>query len=120
MNPEIKTKWLTALRSGNYEQGREQLATLTEGGTTFCCLGVLCEIAVGEGIIKSEPSNGNEYLKYDTGSFYLPELVSEWAGLDNNDCPHNPELLDGVNVGTLNDERNLDFLAIADRIESDL
>ena len=38
--PEIKEKWLTALRSGNYNQIAERLAS----PNGFCCLGVLCEV----------------------------------------------------------------------------
>lgn len=40
MDPELKAKWLDALRSGNYKQVRGQLAL----GGGFCCLGVLNEI----------------------------------------------------------------------------
>lgn len=40
MDPELKAKWLDALRSGNYKQARGQLAI----GGGFCCLGVLNEI----------------------------------------------------------------------------
>lgn len=42
MDPALKAKWVTALRSGEYEQGQSRLRTL-EG--SFCCLGVLCEVA---------------------------------------------------------------------------
>lgn len=38
---EIKTKWLTALRSGRYKQTRKRLyQPVTDG---YCCLGVLAE-----------------------------------------------------------------------------
>jgi hypothetical protein len=40
MNPEIKTKWLEALRSGRYAQTQALLRD-TKG---YCCLGVLCDI----------------------------------------------------------------------------
>jgi hypothetical protein len=40
MDPEIKAKWVEALRSGRYEQGRMML--LHEG--RYCCLGVLCDL----------------------------------------------------------------------------
>jgi hypothetical protein len=40
MDPEIKAKWITALRSGQYQQVTSYLRT-TQG---FCCLGVLCDI----------------------------------------------------------------------------
>jgi hypothetical protein len=40
--PEVlKKKWVSALRSGDYEQGR---GFLHDGGR-FCCLGVLVEVA---------------------------------------------------------------------------
>ena len=41
MNPEIKAKWVAALRSGKYTQGRGALRR-TNG--EMCCLGVLCDI----------------------------------------------------------------------------
>lgn len=46
MNPEVKTKWLAALRSGNYKQGRMALKRGVGDGTAdYCCLGVLCDIS---------------------------------------------------------------------------
>lgn len=41
MNPEIKAKWLTALRSGQYEQTTKALHRKADG---YCCLGVLCDV----------------------------------------------------------------------------
>lgn len=38
MNKELKAKWVAALRSGNYEQGRN---TLRSADNRYCCLGVL-------------------------------------------------------------------------------
>ena len=40
MDAEIKAQWVAALRSGKYEQGREQLRC----NDKFCCLGVLCDL----------------------------------------------------------------------------
>lgn len=40
MIPEIKAKWIAALRSGKYQQTKGVLKD--HGG--FCCLGVLCVI----------------------------------------------------------------------------
>ena len=44
MNKKIKAKWLKALRSGKFKQGKDQLRL----GNRFCCLGVLCEIQRGD------------------------------------------------------------------------
>jgi hypothetical protein len=41
MKKGLKKKWVAALRSGKYEQGREYL----QADGKFCCLGVLCEVA---------------------------------------------------------------------------
>lgn len=45
MDKNIKEKWITALRSGNFKQGRGALRSQAEDGSErFCCLGVLCEV----------------------------------------------------------------------------
>ena len=41
MKAELKTKWIEALRSGKYNQGRRALVT-NQG--SYCCLGVLCDV----------------------------------------------------------------------------
>jgi hypothetical protein len=67
MTPELKQKWLDALRSGNYVQGE---GTLNKGGK-MCCLGVLCDVAGYEWESFSEESNhlrcaaGEDYFERD-------------------------------------------------------
>jgi hypothetical protein len=39
MDQELKAKWVEALRSGKYVQGRMQL--YHKGSNSYCCLGVL-------------------------------------------------------------------------------
>jgi len=41
MKEQIKEKWLAALRSGDYKQGK---AALRSKDDEFCCLGVLCDV----------------------------------------------------------------------------
>lgn len=52
LRPEIKRRWLEALRSGRYRQGRRRLRTRLPDGPTdeFCCLGVLTDLAVQDGL----------------------------------------------------------------------
>lgn len=47
LDPNFKKAWVSALRSGEYEQGCGTLKTEdTDSGTvSFCCLGVLREVA---------------------------------------------------------------------------
>jgi hypothetical protein len=78
VNPEVKTKWLTALRSGNYEQGKGALAN----NGRYCCLGVLCELAVQEGVTTREESG--EFFSYDDARIFLPESVQAWAGVSDH------------------------------------
>lgn len=48
MNPEWKTKWLEALRSGEYSQGTTRLRRSDD---TYCCLGVLVDLCIREGAV---------------------------------------------------------------------
>jgi len=56
MKADLKAKWVEALRSGKYEQGRGAL--LNDG--KYCCLGVLCEV-VGLEIIATNRLAGDAY-----------------------------------------------------------
>ena len=119
MNPEIKTQWVTALRSGDYQQGHGILrSSLTEGSVPkFCCLGVLCEIAVKANVIPEAQYDGFYYTygtRDDKRSAYLPAVVMEWAGLDNE----NP-ICGTDRLANLNDNDNT-FEQIADAIEVNL
>ena len=64
------------LRSGEYNQTRNHLRT--EDG--YCCLGVLCELAVAEGIIPSPRQSERVYYYLDESEI-LPKPVADWAGL---------------------------------------
>lgn len=45
MNQTIKRKWVRALRSKKFKQGRRLLKYTTQrGAVRHCCLGVLCEL----------------------------------------------------------------------------
>lgn len=82
MNPQIKEKWLNALRSGEYSQTEGSLKT--DDG--FCCLGVLCDLyskEVEEEWVKDEIT---VRYKFDGSSQVLPNSVMDWAGL-NEDNP---------------------------------
>ena len=87
MNPEVKQKWIDALRSGKYEQGSEKLRSV-EG---YCCLGVLCDLYAKEKenqweFCGNEETNlqRHDYWYFDGESEFLPFIVSDWAGLNIN------------------------------------
>lgn len=143
MNAEVKQQWLEALRSGEYKQGQEQLHKTGPEGDRFCCLGVLCDLALKAGATKvaklDQNTDYDEETEEDvlvnafdvwygdanaaslavTTSFeVLPEDVRKWAGLDGDD----PIVeVDGVEkcLSNLNDNGTT-FEALADIIEEKL
>lgn len=93
MNKEIQDLWTAALRSGSYNQGAGVLKT-REGD--FCCLGVLCELAVDAGVIPPAEEVVDEEgsslgFKYLTETGVLPFQVMEWAGLDGEGVYENDD-----------------------------
>ena len=67
MEASLKAKWIEALRSGKYKQGRLALRTKADD---FCCLGVLCDIS---GVSEWE-ENGQRY-SYDGALCLLPRCL---------------------------------------------
>lgn len=120
MNNEIRDMWVAALRSGKYKQGDGWLRMDDE----FCCLGVLCDLAVQHGIVEVTPysvSRGTEPVhayRYDDRVSTLPRSVVEWSGLPGDCGPLSWEV-DGkvVDLISLNDN-GVPFTVIADEIEA--
>ncbi len=144
MNPDIKARWVAALRDPEAKQAKGTLNRvqpptdpeainpdrLTVGQ---CCLGVLAEIAVAEGITTSEVDerpDGERTTKYadpytdregekvsDTASGVLPRIVRDWAGLPdtNPSVNHNGR----HTLAALNDD-GFSFAEIADLIDAQL
>lgn len=81
MNRDIKRRWVAALRDPKSRQGREALGR-PDGSR--CCLGVLCDLAVQDGVIDppvTRPARPTA-LHYD-GNYTTPSAtVRDWAGLD--------------------------------------
>jgi hypothetical protein len=117
MNAEIKTKWLQALRSGEYKQGIGALHNVA--GNSYCCLGVLCDIYV-----KEHPDN-DVRMTHDNGfeSFFgekdvVPTNIQLWADIEDG----NPDIeYDnvGITIAELNDNGKT-FEEIAILIEEQL
>ncbi len=106
MKTDVKKRWIEALRSGKYKQCREQLTN----GKGYCCLGVLTDLYVQE---KRKATGWSEFEDLAT----LPELVSRWAGLEDDD----PEI-EGCRLSCYNDgfkegDRGKSFKTIAKLIE---
>lgn len=101
MNPEIKARWITALRFGKYRQTSRKL----RAADSFCVLGVLCDIV--------DPTG---WRREDSGAFTYfgnrTHIISEIIDRIN--------LSDALaeNVTIMNDRERKSFTEIADYIES--
>lgn len=119
MDKAIKARWVEKLRSGDYEQGR---VYLHDRDDKFCCLGVLCEIAVEDGVATSQiVREGRTGYKGLTGVetiSLLPVSVAKWARIDEAGT-YDPKNKDGKLVID-NDSGGKSFLEIADIIEKRL
>lgn len=87
MNREIRDQWTAALRSGDYAQGRGALHAYSPTGGRYCCLGVLCELAVEAGAVgvKNGYNNEKRYGAASQGGV-LPREVMAWAGMIEADA----------------------------------
>ena len=122
MNREVQKLWTVALRSGEFKQGR---GIMHDAKTdTYCCLGVLSELAARRGIcVRGEYGDEQPRVtQYDGWTSYLPVSVIQWAELSNQD----PFVYDIENkkavpatLSSLNDSGRT-FEKIADAIESSL
>lgn len=145
MKKRVLTKWLKALRSGKYKQGRGALCQISKKGTkSFCCLGVLCDLYNKEQkrnkkkgldiqkldrdgwMVGNLSSNPAFVLSYNDCDGTLPNQVVKWAGFreENYDGEFNdatlPELItlnDGSSGKVGNGTRARSFKQIADIVE---
>lgn len=100
INPEVKAKWLDALRSGQYTQTTgvlHQAIAMPDRPVGFCCLGVLCEVAIQEGVNLTPKDDGTGRVMYQSPApsssaqstfsnlSTLPTVVGQWAGFHDQD-----------------------------------
>jgi len=111
MDDLVKREWCKALRSKDFEQGRD---TLLKGGK-HCCLGVLCELAIEAGLGIQKSKVFRDIFIFDNSETALPDIVVAWAGLDSED-----PIVDGTNLANRNDDLLETFDEIADLIEKHL
>lgn len=117
MKAKIKAKWLEALRSGEYVQGKNALKT-KEG--KYCCLGVLCDLhrktTKKAGCNWGVNNSGEGVYFKNTGA--LPKEVMDWAGFTEHSADGDLVLNGkGTNLASLNDGKGYGFKRIAQVIE---
>lgn len=102
-------EWIAALRSGQYDQGREKLFN---GYNSYCCLGVACEI-------NQIPKNANGGFIF--GSCSYSELPSSQWFLDKYGFAFDRNVVvDHLNKWTLFhlNDKGYSFKVISDVIEA--
>lgn len=120
MDVGIKHQWVEALRSDEYRQGRSHL----QEGDRFCCLGVLCDLAVRAGVLPPPTEGLPGIMHYgrpgDRNAVALPGSVLLWAGLSAPEpFVRLQEERDGSHVAcvTLLNDEGESFAVIADLID---
>jgi hypothetical protein len=125
MNQTVKELWVSALRSGEYTKGEGALKQIDNLELAYCCLGVLCELAVNNGVEIDVSIRSIRELQtyfYDDNGETLPPSVRTWAGLATAD----PKVeIDGVlySLVSINDGDQIvpsTFNEIADYVEASL
>jgi hypothetical protein len=99
-------RWVRALRSGAYEQGKSRMRS---SNNKYCCLGVALDLALANGVRCSDPDWGQTSI--------LPAEVNNWFGVkDLNGDIKKASSGYGTSPAILNDG-GTSFVDIADRIE---
>lgn len=132
MDPEIKKLWIEALRSDDYEQGKSYLHSISNVGDDkehrYCCLGVLCEIAIKQGLPIVDKlqenivfSSRQTVITYDGQRSVLPGSVAAWANItsDGSYIPKRPAELHNYKSGALthDNDKGMTFAEIASIID---
>lgn len=117
MNKDIAEKLVTALRSGEYEQCQQAL----RNDTGYCCLGVLTDIAVKEGV--AEPwqkwnIGGRRQYTVDGINSVLPPEVRRWAGMKTNNGGYDHNGFEYNKALSADNDQGKSFSEIADIIEA--
>jgi len=92
MKEEIAKKWVEALRSNEFNQGRGRLCQEADDGDYFCCLGILAELycqEVGSSVWEKYAPRGmfvaEGELAIHGNVLKLPPGVMDWAGMKTHD-----------------------------------
>ena len=79
MIKEYAFKWIKALRSGKFKQGKNALCTVEGKTAKYCCLGVLCHIL-------KTPYTKNEggFKEYEGNDGSLPKSIMKKCNIDDD------------------------------------
>jgi hypothetical protein len=106
MKKQWKDKWIKALLSGEYAQGKGALCTEGKKHGKFCCLGVLCDIA-GPNKWRVSGIHGEVCWGRENAVYLPPDYLVDKVGLSDAEV---------ISLANLNDNGKK-FKTIAKYIE---
>lgn len=113
---EVRERWLEALRSGHYKQGRERLVSRTNGEYRNCCLGVFYEV---NGYRPEKSGTDNRKYHYRVDGLIRPlvldhkSLRSLFPEFEVDDCLYMFQTI----LAYLNDNEEYSFTEVADFVD---
>lgn len=119
MNPEVKAKWLEALRGGKYGQ----CITYLRQGDSYCCLGVLCDLLKPAGWSGEDDEHSDDVRWFNgTHEELPPDFICQAAGLPEAETVHSsePERNNATEQLAYLNDCGKSFAEIADFIEENL
>lgn len=118
MNQDIREEWTRRLRSGEYEQGQALLCRVHhDGSKRYCCWGVLCDMAVEDGVITAELVDMTVIYGPARSRHMPPFQVLAWAGVPYVGNGYAVPAGSFDQLAELNDQ-GIPFSEIADRIDA--
>lgn len=126
VNKENMRLVVAALRSGKYLQGRGRLKEIFKDSISYCCMGVMCEVAMEHGVILATATcplgESSKSVSFDGSATFLRGSVVDWLGLDLGvDGDGDPAIgMDGnetISAAFANDQLGWDFEQIAASME---
>jgi hypothetical protein len=126
MKKKIAKKWIKALRSGKYKQGKGYLKQINnKENYTHCCLGVLCELynedmkKKHKKLLKITRDHFSNFYCFNGNRVDLPIQVQQWANLSTSDGYFTDHRYVSDSLASLND-REKTFKDIATAIENNI
>lgn len=109
MKKEIADRWIELLESG-LDQTRSALKRYRLDAPHYCCLGVLCELAVQDGVVEERLVSVPRIAKFgavgnpgDESVIVLPAAVIKWAGMNTEVGEFDAGERERQNLANLND-----------------
>lgn len=103
MNTNAK-KWVDALLSGEFKQGKGSLRRDDIDGKRYCCLGVACELFRREtGRGSWDPADHRFVIDRHSFVGILPPAVQTWLGLNSREGCFKGKVAHDADLTALND-----------------